>query len=50
MYRGFIAAFSGEYRASARPGLAHQTRPHIFFKSELPARRKKKPGVSAGLI
>jgi hypothetical protein len=25
MYRGFIAALSGEYRASARPGLAHRT-------------------------
>ena len=25
MYRGFIAAFSGEYRASAGPGLAYRT-------------------------
>jgi hypothetical protein len=25
MYRGFIAALSGEYRASARPGLAYRT-------------------------
>jgi hypothetical protein len=25
MYRGFIAALSGEYRASAGPGLAYRT-------------------------
>jgi hypothetical protein len=30
MYRGFIAALSGEYRASAGRGLAYRTRTHIF--------------------
>jgi hypothetical protein len=42
MYRGFIAALSGEYRASAGPGYAHRTslkvkpghQRHLFFVKE----------------